>query len=288
MSALAVFLLQAISSAPNATAPSAPGPSTNPAPPPVTAGIAGAADADYRIGPGDILRIAVYGHEDLTQTVIVQPGGTFIFPLLGAIPAADATPAELEERIAARLAKGLIRDAKVMVAVQEYRSKVVYVVGEVARPGTYPLAGQATVVEMLSRAGPVSPQAGQEVLILRAGAPGGAAPTAQGEVLRVDMREIQAGHLDKNLVLRAGDTVMVPQAERIFVSGEVRNPGAIPFSDGLTIRQAVSLAGGFTPDASTGKARVVRQVNGRTLTLKLKVDEPVLSGDTVVVQTRLF
>jgi polysaccharide biosynthesis/export protein len=269
----------------------------------------GAADRDYRIGAGDILRIAVYGYDDLSQTVIVQPSGSFVFPLVGAVSAAELTPAELEQILAGRLAKGFIRDAKVTVAVQEYRSKVVFVVGEVARPGTYPLAGQTGVVEIVARAGPLSANAGTEIVVVRAAAPldgsrlpsektRAAAPAApavsaagsgsQGEVLRVDMREIQAGRLDKNILLQPNDTVIVPQATRVFVSGEVRNPGAFPFSQGLSIRQAVSLAGGFSPDASTGKARVVRQINGRSKTLKLKMDEPAQSGDTIIIQTRLF
>jgi polysaccharide export outer membrane protein len=260
---------------------------------------AGIAGRDYRIGAGDVLRVSVYGHDDLTQTVSVQPSGSIVLPLIGPVKAAEATPAELEAGIAGELAKGLIRDAKVAVVVQEYRSKVVFVVGEVARPGTYPMAGDTSVVEILARAGPLSANAGSELLVVRAAdrASAGLTPAKlsagtqvapRGEVVRVDLREIQSGHLDRNVLLQANDTVIVPPASRIFVSGEVRTPGAFAYSPGLTIRQAVSLAGGFTPDASTHRARIVRQVDGRAKTLKLKLDEPVLPGDTVTIQTRLF
>lgn len=274
----------------------------SPAPPPAPA--AGAGDRSYRIGPGDILRVAVYGYEDLTQVVVVQPEGSFVFPLIGSVPAAEATPAELEARIAARLSKGQIRDPKVAVSVQEYRSKLVFVVGELARPGTYPLAGETRLVEILSRAGPLSANAGSEVVVVRPRAavnrpvlPGEVAPAAGGgkisatsaaEIVRVDVREIQEGRLEKNVVLKPNDTVFVPQAARIYVSGEVRNPGAFAYSGGLTIRQAISLAGGFTPDAATRNARVIREVAGKPKTLKLKLDEPVLPKDTIVVGTRLF
>jgi polysaccharide biosynthesis/export protein len=261
------------------------------------------ADArDYRIGPGDTLRVTVYGHEDLSPTVVVQPGGAFVFPLLGSVEAAGSTPAALEARLRERLAKGLIREPQVSVVVQDYRSQVVFAVGEVTRPGAYPLAGETSVVELLARAGPVSPNAGSEVIIVRPRSKvdrpvlpdevGVAGKTTAGateaEVLRVDMREVRAGRLDRNLVLRANDTVFVPEATRVFVSGEVRNPGAFPFARGLTIRQAVSLAGGFTEDASKGSARVVRVVDGETRELKLKVDQPLEPGDTVVVKAKLF
>jgi polysaccharide export outer membrane protein len=277
-----------------------------PAPPaPAESRPAGVGGKDYRIGPGDILRVTVYGHDDMNLTVVVQPGGDFVFPLIGSVSAAEATPQEVEARIRSRLAKGLIRDAQVTVVVQEYRSKVVFVVGEVSRPGTYPLAGETSVVELLSRAGPLSANAGSEVVVVRPVAPldhpvlpleakaskvspGTATRSANAEVLRVDVRAIQAGQVEKNLVLKAGDTLFVPQAARIFVTGEVRNPGAFAFSAGITVRQAVSLAGGFTEDASKGSARVVREVAGKPQTIKMKLDEPVQPGDTVLVKAKLF
>jgi polysaccharide biosynthesis/export protein len=263
---------------------------------------AGASAQDYRIGPGDTLRVTVYGHEDLSPTVVVQPGGAFVFPLLGSVKAAGSTPAALEALLRERLAKGLIRDPQVSVVVQDYRSQVVFAVGEVTRPGAYPLAGETSVVELLARAGPVSPSAGSEVIVVRPRTKvdrpllpdevtgGGKAPAGalEAEVMRVDLREVRAGRLDRNILLRANDTVFVPEATRVFVSGEVRNPGAFPFARGLTIRQAVSLAGGFTDDASKGSARVVRVVDGETREIKLKVDQPLEPGDTVVVKAKLF
>ena len=204
----------------------------------------GAPQSDYRIGPGDIVRVTVYGHDDLSQTVVVQPAGGFVYPLIGAVDAKDATAEDLGVRIAARLSKGLIRDPRVTVAVQEYRSKVVYVMGEIARPGPYPLTGRTTLVEVMARAGPLSPQAGSEVVVVRPAAGSEGRPllpsdptAAVAEVIKVDLSAIQAGRLDRNLLLAPNDTVFVPQAERIFVTGEVRNPGAFSFRPGLTVLQ---------------------------------------------------
>jgi len=236
---------------------------------------------------------------------VVQPDGSFVFPLLGRIEAAQQTPMEIQAWMEKRLGKSLIRDPRVTVVVQEYRSKVVFVVGEVAHPGTYPLGGDTGVVEILARAGPLSANAANELVVVRpakqvgrpvlpaevadaAAAKGAPTATPRAEVLTVSLREIQAGQLEKNLVLKPNDTVFVARADRIFVTGEVRSPGAIPFSAGLTVRQAVSLAGGFGDDASRGSAKVVRVVNGKTHTMKLRLDEPLQPGDTVVIKATLF
>ena len=291
------------------------GPSQAPAPAPGTpaAGFqpeaadgrpAGSASPGYRIGPGDVLQIAVYGHEELAGTSVVQPGGSFLFPLIGQVAAAGATTQEVESRIVKQLARGFVRDAQVSVMVRDYRSKVVYVVGDVARPGTYPLAGETRIVEILSRAGPLQ-TAGSEVLIVRpveqggrpvlpaevtrrpgaAGAPGAA---VNARVLRVNVRAIQRGQLSENVALEANDTVFVPPAEQIFVTGEVRNPGAFPFREGITARQAVALAGGFGENASKGGAQVVRETAGKVRTQKVKLDEQLQPGDTVVIKKAWF
>jgi polysaccharide export outer membrane protein len=255
---------------------------------------------EYEIGPEDILKITVYGHDDLTHTVVVQADGTFIFPLIGRVKASDMTPKQLEQKLSVLLAQGFIRNPQVTVVIQEYRSKTVFVVGEVVRPGSYPLSGSRTVVEILSKAGPTTANAGSEVVVVR---PLGAAsgPLLPGElgdgagrggkkaeVIRINLRDIQAGDLERNIVLRPNDTVFVPEAPKVFVTGEVRNPGAYPMPPGTTVRQAISLAGGFTEHASSGRIRVVRKMDGKTRELKVKLDDVVQPGDTVVVKEKLF
>jgi polysaccharide export outer membrane protein len=254
--------------------------------PPAAAGY-----GEYAIGPQDILKIAVYGHEDLTQTVVVQPDGTLSFPLVGRMKVAGLTPKALQEQLGEALGRGFIRHPQVSVVVHEYRSKVVFVVGEVARPGSYPLAGELSVVEVLALAGPMTPAAGSEVIVVR---PTGEVqgPTMPGsgttDVIHIDIRELQASNLAKNVRLRPNDTVFVPQAPKVFVSGEVKNPGGFPFVPGQTVRQLISLAGGFTEDGSESRIRVVREIDRKPKEIKIKLDEPVKAGDTIVVKARLF
>jgi len=256
-----------------------------------------AAGRDYRIGPEDVVKIVVYGHPDLTQSVVVQADGAFVFPLVGRVEASDLAPPELESRLTELLARGFIRNPQVTVAVQEYRSKVVFLVGELARPGPYPLVGTRRLVEILAKAGPMTAHAGTEVVVVRPRFPaarpllpaevsGEAAPAGQAEVIRVDLRDIQAGDLGKNIVLLPRDTVFVPAASKVFVSGRVKNPGAYPFDPGTTVRQAVSLAGGGAVSAE--RIRVVREIEGRAQPLKVGLDDLVQPGDTIIVRGKLF
>ena len=286
--------------------PVPPAPELTPAPPPATPGAPPspppAEPVEYPVGPDDIIKVVVLGHDDLSQTVLVQADGTFIFPLIGRVKVADLTPRQLEAMLTTRLGQGYIRNPQVSVTVQEYRSKTVMVMGEVARPGPYPLSGNLRTIEMLAKAG-MTASAGTEVQVIRplgpidrpllpsevAGAEG-AAPTAskQAEILKVDLRAIQLGDLDKNIPLHPNDTVFVPPAARFYVTGEARNPGAYTLPAGITVREAVILAGGFSDNASAGRTRVIREVDGQKREIKIKLDDPVQPGDIIVVKGKLF
>jgi polysaccharide export outer membrane protein len=307
--AITLALLGSLAAAPppapadETPAPAAQAPVEPPAQAPAALPTDVAGQADYQIGPSDVLNVTVYGHPDLTQTLFVQPDGTFTFPLVGRVKGSDMTPAELEKKIVVLLSQGFIRNPQVTVVVQEYRSKTVYVVGEVARPGPYPLSGKTSLVEVLAKAGPTT-NAGAEVVVVRpqqgvviAGpvlptevAEGGEAQPdkPRAEVIRIAVGDIQAGELEKNLLLQPNDTVFVPQAPKVFVSGEVKSPGAYGWFPGMTTRQLISVAGGLTPDGSDGRLKVVRQSGGKSEESKIKLDEPVKPGDTVVVRRRLF
>jgi protein involved in polysaccharide export with SLBB domain len=112
--------------------------------------------------------------------------------------------------------------------------------------------------------------------------------TSQADLIRVNIHDIQMGQLDKNVLVRPNDTVFVTQAARIFVTGEVRTPGAITYWPGATVRKAINTAGGFTSDAASGRLRVVRDVDGKPKELKIGLDDPVLPGDTIIVKAKLF
>jgi polysaccharide export outer membrane protein len=246
----------------------------------------------HRIGPDDVLRVVVYGHADLVHTVVVEPDGTFVFPLVGRVKVLDLTSQEAEGELTRRLADGFIRNPVVSVVVQSARSRTVFVIGEVARPGAYTLVEGRTLVGVLSRAGPLLASAGTEVVVLRAlpdaAAPaGGAAPmggaSPMAEVQRVPIDDLQSGVLTNNVLLQPGDTVLVPRASRVFVTGHVRRPGAFPLTPGVTARQAIGMAGGFSKRGNP-RVRIVRRQGETTIEVVAGVDDLLLSGDTLVVE----
>lgn len=122
--------------------------------------------------------------------------------------------------------------------------------------------------------------------------PPSSAPTepgrAQPKVTRVNVRDLEDGNFSQNLELLPGDTVFVPEAPRVFITGEVRSPGAFGYFPGMTARQLISVAGGLTQYGSDGQLRVVRQAQGKSQEIKIGLDDAVLPGDTLVVRRKLF
>ncbi len=250
--------------------------------------------ANYVIGPKDILQVTVFDQPDLSGKYTVDADGTFTFPLIGRIKAAGLTIREFEAELRKRLQDGFFRNPQVTVGVEEYRSQRVFVVGEVKAPGTYPLTGDMTLVEVLARAGPLLPSASGEALIVRAKAgkeiDGPILPGGDGvaEVIRVDIKDLQRGVQSRNVELFDGDTVFVPQAELVYVFGEVKNPGSYPLRSGMTVLQALSLAGGATERAALNRIRIVRVVKGEKKEIRVKLDDVVQPGDTIIVPERYF
>ena len=155
-------------------------------------------------------------------------------------------------------------------------------------------------MQVLASAGP-TPNAGAEVVIVRPPPgtdvrepmlPPSSATTAPGraqpKVIRVKVRDLEDGNFSQNLELLPGDTVFVPEAPKVFVTGEVRSPGAFGGFPGMTARQLISVAGGLTQYGSDGRLRVVRQAQGKSQEIKIRLDDAVLPGDTLVVRRKLF
>jgi polysaccharide biosynthesis/export protein len=255
---------------------------------------AGSAVTDYVIGPQDVLTITSYDQADMSGKFTVEADGTFTYPMIGRVKAGGLTMRALEAAIKTRLMDdGYFRNPQITVAVDTYKSQRVFVVGEVRSPGTYPLSGNMSLVEVLARAGSTLPTAGGEAVIVHAGE-NASAPTMPGsgeakDLVRVSLRDLEKGTLASNAALRDGDTVFVPRAQSIYVFGQVKNPGAYAMQQtDTTVLQALSLAGGVTDRGSTGRIKIVRIVNGEQKELKVKLTDLVQPGDTVIVSERFF
>jgi polysaccharide export outer membrane protein len=258
----------------------------------------------YVVGPQDVLVITAYDQPELTGKFTVEADGTFTYPLLGRVRAGNLTLRDVEAALKKELiAKDFLKDPQIAVAVEQYRSQKIYIVGEVRAPGAYPLSGNMRLVEALALAGSTLPTASGEVVISRADAgaiviapsPGATAPSAplaprdDDSLVRVDLRALQNGLLSQNVELRNGDSIFVLPAENVYVFGQVRNPGAYPLRQrDTTVLQALSLAGGVTDRGATGRIRIVRIVDGKKTEVRAKLTDVVLPRDTVVVPERFF
>ncbi|HXE80456.1 MAG TPA: polysaccharide biosynthesis/export family protein [Vicinamibacterales bacterium] len=253
---------------------------------------ASAQTAEYVIGPHDVLEITVWGHDDLTGRYVVSADGSFNFPLLGRVNAAGRTEAAVERQLRDALADGFIKNPQVTVNVNTYRSRQVFVIGEVRQPGTFYLSGQETLIQILARAGSTTPAAGNEVLIVRprqqSKGPVRPDEVSPNEVIHVDLERLRSGGLAEPIVLQNGDTIFVTEAETVYVLGQVRNPGRYSIAKGTTVLQVLSLAGGATDRGATNRIRITRQESGGKREFRATLTDVVQPGDTVLVPERFF
>ena len=248
---------------------------------------------EYRIGAKDVLKVTVWGHEDLSRQVVVTADGTFQFPLIGDVKVAGLTPSAVETLLRDLLGKDYLVNPQVSVSVQEYRSQRVFVLGEVEKAGTYSLTGQATLLDILSQAGGPSKNAGRQAVVVRfPSSEGPVVPGAAGSVtLRANLKRLLDGAGAENIMLQNGDTVFVPKLTSFFVLGEVLRQGAYAMEKETSALEAVTLAGGFTDRAAPSGAKILRKGSGRSPGLhRHRSDGPskarevnLAEGDTLLV-----
>jgi polysaccharide export outer membrane protein len=251
-------------------------------------------DSAYTLGPEDVVRVTVYDHPDLSQEVTIAPDGSFPYPLLGKFQASGLTVQELEQQLTRRLADGYLVKPQLTAAITHYRNRHVYVLGAVRNPGVYPLPYSATLLELISQAGGVMPEAGWQVLLVRAsgGASGndGKAPTeqAQAAALHIDLEKLLAGQLPHPISMASGDTIYVPPGGYFFVSGQVVHPGRYRLERGMTVEKAVVLAGGFTRFAGQNRLRVKRIIAGQREEFQAQPDDHLAAEDVLFVPESIF
>jgi polysaccharide export outer membrane protein len=244
---------------------------------------------DYRIGVDDVLAISVWDNKDLDQVVFVRPDGRISLPLVGEVKAGGLTVAELARKLSEEYQK-TVKNAQVTVSVREIRSRPVFFVGGVGRPGPMQLTQELTLLQAVSLAGGLLPTADLESAFVLRG----------NQRIPVDfVRLIQKADLTQNLRLQPGDTIVVPVADVVYVQGEVKAPGAIKYTRDLTVVKAIVMTGGFTPLAAPKRVTLLRNDGGKRENLRLNVqqmmsdpestpDLPLKPNDVIIVPQRLF
>jgi polysaccharide biosynthesis/export protein len=242
---------------------------------------------EYTVGSQDRLSITVVDEPNLTRVVTVGSDGGFEYPFIGAVKAVGQTIRAIQLDITTRLKEKYLRNPQVSIEVETYRSQVVYVWGQVKSPGAVTLMGNISLTEALAKAGSPMPDAGSYIEINRrprADASAAAPPAPE----RINMTELQSGRA-QNILLADGDTVFVPKAEMVFVTGYVRNAGPFLHEVGMTVSRAISMAGGVTEKGSRTRIRITRMVDGRQTTIRdVKLDDAVQPGDAIEVLSRIW
>jgi polysaccharide export outer membrane protein len=262
---------------------------------PPSAGQAAGGQENYVIGRGDVLNVTVYDQPELSGKYPVESDGSFRFPLVGRVKAAGLTLRQAEADLRRLLSPDYLKNPQLTINLDQFRGQRVFVFGAVSSPGTYPLADGTTIIEVLVKAG-YGAASVATVLRPRNSQSGPLQPGAAGvgETIRVNLRELEKdvenGILARNIALRDGDTVFVPRFDpnRIYVTGEVKSPGAYSVPEGTTVLQAITLAGGVTEKASLRRTQIIRLVKGEQKKVNAKMSDIVQPGDTVVVNEKLF
>ncbi len=240
--------------------------------------------ADYLVGPGDVLDITVYDHDDLKTRVRVSSNGSIVMPLLGQVEVDALTVPQITEKITVLLADGYLVNPQVNVFIQEFRSKKVVVLGQVRSPGLIELSGPISFLELISKVGGLERDAGETATIKRQ--EGGA-----DSVIPINLVSlIEGGDLSQNAQILDGDTVVIAKAGMCYVTGEVSKPGSYACGDNTTVLQMIALANGFTGKASKSRVSIVRFIDGEKVMLERVPLETtvVMHNDVIVVPESFF
>lgn len=248
---------------------------------------ASTATPSYVIGAQDQLSITVFEEPELTGKYRVNNDGSFSFPLLEQIRAAGRTIAEVQTELTTQLSNGFLRNPQVRVEVDQYKSRSIFVSGEVRAPGKIMMnSNTMTLLEALAQAGSPTSNASNDITVTRRAQ--GAAPDADPTVLRVARRDLEIGRSGHDLVLQDGDIIHVAPALRFYIAGQVRSPGFYILEQGLTVQQAIALAGGLSERGSDRGITATRVVNGKLFDVPVKLEDRVLANDTLNVRQRFF
>lgn len=240
--------------------------------------------ADLPLGPGDVLKVSVYGSPDLTLETRVSEGGNISYPLIGQVPVAGLSAAAAEKKIASLLEAGnFVKKPQVNVIVTAVQSQQVSVLGQVNRPGRYPIEGKRSLIDLLAMAGGINSEGGDRLSLIR---------TRDGKTTReeIDVIEmVRNGQLNKDYVLSGNDVLYVERAPKFYIYGEVQRPGAFRLERSMTVVQALSAGGGLSM-RGTERGLVIkrRDADGKIRLIDAKQDDLLQVDDVVFVKESWF
>lgn len=245
-------------------------------------GVAGA--AEVLLGAGDVLKISVYGSPDLGLETRVSEAGSITFPLVGSVAVGGLSVAAAEKKLGQALESGgFLRKAQVNIIVTALQSQQVSVLGQVNRPGRYPIEGKRSLLDILAMAGGQNTDGGDVVSLIRKR--GGT--TTKETIDIVDM--MRSADLARDFDLTGNDVLYIERAPRFYIYGEVQRPGAFRLERSMTVLQALSVGGGLTQRGTERGVRIKRRdAAGVMQIIDAKHDDIIQIDDVVYVKESLF
>jgi len=215
-------------------------------------------DQEYVIGPADVIEVSVLKMPELSREYRVSADGTIEMPFLGPIQAEKTTSRELATAITKQLQEGYLVDPQVSVILRHVNRRY-FVQGAVRLPGVYNIEGRPTLLELLSIAGGLDPTHGSTAFIIHKTQPGPNDAEAVYDMKKANLNALLRGDFTENTKVEPGDIIQIPPSDVFFVAGEVKAAGSFPLKEGMTLRQAISLAQNTNPTAAPSKAVIFRE-----------------------------
>ncbi len=239
---------------------------------------------DNPLGPGDMLHVTVYGNPDLATDARVTAAGTMSFPLIGDVKVGGLSVPMAEHRIASLLEDGkFIKRPQVNIVVTQFASQQISVLGEVQKPGRYPLDHPSTLTDMLATAGGIAADGADQITVIS---------VRNGKTFRqeYDLHNMfRKNGAAADVAVWSGDIIYVPRAPVFYIYGEVQHPGVFRLEHDMIVAQAIATGGGLTPRGTERGLRIKRRnAKGMLETISAEANTPLLADDVVMVQESLF
>ena len=233
-------------------------------------------DDRYRIGPGDVLDVRIYNRPNLSREgVRVEGNGMFRMPLIDTeIQAACKTEGELAKDISTKYAR-FYKNLQVDVFIKEYHANQVAIIGAVNNQSRFELQRRIRLLELLTYAKGPAPKAGQTINVVHSTAPSLCRTEAVDEIAAFTSYKLSdtlQGDPKANPYLEPGDIVTVPEADQVYIVGNVYTPLTIPLREPVTLSEAIAMAGGAKQDTKKDKIRIMRQEPGSLAKKEMIVD----------------
>jgi polysaccharide export outer membrane protein len=239
------------------------------------------------LGPGDQVKMDVFGRPEMDSTLYISEDGTIRIPLAGAVNIGGLSPVQAAQKVEAALKSGqYLVDPHVTFTVVNSRSQRVSVLGEVRAPGRYTIESNTTILDLMAQAGGANEKASDTIYILRT--------DSSGNLQRfpVDLKGTMNAQDSTPAVLQtlhSGDSIFVPAASQCYMAGEVRTTGPMRLDSGMTVLQAIARAGGVTDRGSTRRVTIKRRdAKGQYAVFTAKPDDKIQPEDVITVKERIF